>query len=202
MLYYLQQQNRIGTAQRSAEGTRRQPGAFVVSGAKSLQRSEAGFFSCQRRRILPSSRSNRTYYRGPDAVVTDRFFVWHTTPTKSFVVRDLRNVGFVRSETDQFRPYTAYSAVGALILAVTMWTMVKSPAYALGILTVAIPSLFAVVSMRTRPRRWELRATYRGARVVLYASSDVRVFNQVTRALRRAVEDARPPQGNYDLAAA
>ena len=55
---------------------------------------------------------------------------------------------------------------------------------------------------RTRPRRSELQATYRGSRVVLYASSNVRVFNQVTRALRRAVEDARPPSDDYDLAAA
>jgi hypothetical protein len=38
--------------------------------------------------------------------------------------------------------------------------------------------------------------------VLLYASSDVRVFNQVVRALRRAVEDARPPVADRDLAAA
>jgi hypothetical protein len=146
--------------------------------------------------------SNRTYYRGPDAVVTDRLFVWHTTPTRSFVVRDLRNVVFVRRGMEHLRAYTAYAAVGALILAAAMWTMVQSHAYALGILAVAIPTLFAVVGVQTRPRRWELRATYRGAPVVLYASSDVRVFNQVTRALRRAVEDARPPHRDYDLAAA
>src|SRR4051794_23289815 len=28
--------------------------------------------------------SKRTYYRGPDAVVTDRHFVWRTTPAKGF----------------------------------------------------------------------------------------------------------------------
>jgi hypothetical protein len=35
---------------------------------------------------------------------------------------------------------------------------------------------------------------------MLYASSDVRVFNQVARALRRAVEDGRPA-GKHKLAA-
>jgi hypothetical protein len=37
---------------------------------------------------------------------------------------------------------------------------------------------------------------------MLYASSDARVFNQVARALRRAVEDARPPVTDHGLAAA
>jgi hypothetical protein len=75
-------------------------------------------------------------------------------------------------------------------------------AYALGAVAVAVPTVWAAARTRTRPRRSELQATYRGSRVVLYASSDVRVFNQVTRALRRAVEDARPPSDDYDLAAA
>ncbi|HEV8568711.1 MAG TPA: DUF6232 family protein [Actinoplanes sp.] len=147
--------------------------------------------------------STRTYYRGPDAVVTDQFFVWRTTPTKSFVIRDLRNVGLLRSPSDGLRPYTVHVAGGALVLVGAAWTALGTPAaYALGFLAVALPTTFAVARLRMRPRRWELRATYRGTRVVLYASPDARVFNQVARALRRAVEDARPPVGNHDLAAA
>jgi hypothetical protein len=99
--------------------------------------------------------SNRTYYRGPDAVVTDRFFIWHTTPTKGFDIRDLQHVGLVQP------PFVIFAR-----------------------------------------RRWELRATYRGRQVTLYSSFDSRVFNQVARALRRAVEDARPAIGRYDLAVA
>jgi hypothetical protein len=146
--------------------------------------------------------STRTYYRGPDAVVTDQFFVWRTTPTKSFVIRDLRNVGLVR-DMDRLRPYTAHVAGSALVLVGATWTVLGTPAaYALGFLAVALPTTFTVARLRMRPRRWELRATYRGTRVVLYASPDARVFNQVVRALRRAVEDARPPVGDHDLAAA
>jgi hypothetical protein len=148
--------------------------------------------------------STRTYYRGPDAVVTDKFLIWRTMPARSFVVRDLRNVGIVRSEDDRLRPYTAHVVAGSLVLIVAMVTVMDySPiAYALGAVAVAVPTLWAAARARTRPRRAELQATYRGSRVVLYASSDVRVFNQVTRALRRAVEDARPPLDDYDLAAA
>jgi hypothetical protein len=44
-----------------------------------------------------------------------------------------------------------------------------------------------------RPARWELWATYRGQPVMVYSCADVRVFNQVTRALHRAIEDGRTP---------
>jgi hypothetical protein len=144
--------------------------------------------------------SNRTYYRGPDAVVTDRLFLWRTTPTKGFVVRDLHNVGLVRSEVDRLRPYTASVAGGALVLIAATWALMDTPAaYATGFLAVTVLALLATAGSR-RPRRWELRATYRGYEVMLYASSDVRVFNQVARALRRAVEDCRPA-GTHKLAA-
>ena len=145
----------------------------------------------------------RTYYRGPDALVTDRLFVWHTTPAKGFAVRDLRNVGLVRGDADPLRPYTLHVAAAALVLVAATWTMLDTPAaYVLGFLAVAVPGGFTAASMRSRPRRWELRANYRGLEVVLYASSDVRVFNQVARALRRAVEDARPAPGDFHLATA
>jgi uncharacterized protein DUF6232 len=147
--------------------------------------------------------STRTYYRGPDAVVTDQHFVWLTRPAKSYVVRDLRSVGLLKAAVNPLSSYTLHVASATLALAVATWLAIDSPAaYALGALTLAVPSTFAVARTRTRPQRWELRATYRGAQVVLYASSDVRVFNQVARALRRAVEDARPPVDNHDLAAA
>ena len=46
-----------------------------------------------------------------------------------------------------------------------------------------------------------LRAEYQGTSVVLYASADVRVFNQVKRALQRAMEN-RPPMPWLGAAAA
>jgi hypothetical protein len=147
--------------------------------------------------------SNRTYYRGTDAVVTDRLFVWRTTPTTGYVINDLRNVGLVRADADRLRPYTTHVVVLTVILGAAAWTVSQTPAaYFLGFLAVAFPTVFVVAAIRTRPRRWELRANYRGHEVILYASEDVTRFNQVTRALRRAVEDARPPSGDFDLAAA
>jgi predicted oxidoreductase (fatty acid repression mutant protein) len=47
----------------------------------------------------------------------------------------------------------------------------------------------AAFSLRSRPTLLELRATWYGREVVLYTATDERVFNQVSRALRRAIED-------------
>lgn len=46
-----------------------------------------------------------------------------------------------------------------------------------------------------QPRRWELMALRHGAEVLIFASRDERVFNQVVRALRRAVEHAGTGRG-------
>jgi Family of unknown function (DUF6232) len=88
--------------------------------------------------------SNRTYYRGPSVVVTDLKFVAHAETTRTFAVRELRNV---RIATNKRLFRAAY---------------------------------------------WELLANYRGIEVVLLKSADERSFHQVSRALRRAIEDARP----------
>ena len=149
--------------------------------------------------------STRTYYRGHDAVVTDELFVWRTTPTKGFVVRDLHNAGRVCSQVNRLRPYTAHVIGAALVLIAATLTLFKAPpSYALGVLAIAVPAVLiaAAATRRTRRRRWELRATYRGFEVVLYASHDERVFNQVARALRRSIEDARPASPKHGVAAA
>jgi len=153
--------------------------------------------------------SKRTYYRGPDAVVTDKHLVWRTTPERVFVIRELRDVGLIRvdgfRDADRSRPYIVHVVAGTLVLVVAMATVLpyRPAALALAGLAVAVPTLWATVRSRQRQRgRWELRATYRKTPVLLYASTDDRVFNQVVRGLRRAVEDARPPSDEYRLAVA
>jgi Family of unknown function (DUF6232) len=129
----------------------------------------------------------RTYYRGPDAVVTDELFTWRTTPARIFVIRDIRNVGIVRGGADRRRPH---AAGGALAPAAAGWMPHTPLWYATAVLVTAAAGGAAGYRVR-RSRRWELHATYRGNEVVLYAATDARVFNQVSRALRRAMEDAR-----------
>jgi uncharacterized protein DUF6232 len=137
----------------------------------------------------------RTYYRGPDAVVTSELFLRIGESAKSFTIRDLRNVRIHGNDADSFRPTAAHVAGGLMIILAAAWPLgVAAPLYAIGLVAVGIPALAAAtVYCWMRPLHWELRATYRGQDVALYSSRDERVFNQVTRALRRALEDTGPP---------
>jgi hypothetical protein len=59
---------------------------------------------------------------------------------------------------------------------------------------IAVPG--RIVEALFRPqfstREWALWADYQGRAVTLYNSADERVFNQVARALRRALEESEP----------
>ena len=146
----------------------------------------------------------RTYYRGPDALVTQERFVWRTSSPRIFVVRGLQHAVLVRCNVPDRRPSPALLvALMMTVLATVSWMLVSPTVGAvLGFLAV----LTAVATLATQPRRtvyeWQVRATYQGAHVTVYASVDQRVFNQVARALRRAIEDGRPSRANHGLAAA
>lgn len=142
----------------------------------------------------------RIYYRGPDALVSEDRFVWHPTSTPTvFAIPELRNVGLVQAPA-RVRPYAPAFIVVTLAAAAAGWILLPDPAiYVLVFLGLAIPG----VAMAWRePGRWELHAQYRGTAVVLYSSADPRIFNQVSRALRRAMEDRRRTSWGYGLAAA
>jgi len=146
----------------------------------------------------------RTYYRGPDALVTDEHFVWRSSSSQIFTVHELRHVGRVPGHVSAPRPGTVLGVAAAvLVAAAASWSTLGSAAgfAALALSTVIVVT--AIVAQRQRAaRRWELQATWRGLPVTLYSSSDVRVFNQVTRALGRSIEDGRQHRPAYGLAAA
>jgi Family of unknown function (DUF6232) len=132
----------------------------------------------------------RTYYRGNDAVVTSELFVRRSASTKSFAIREMRNVCISCADgTGRSKPLVAVAALLGLTATAAAWS--TGSWYALVLFAAAAPTGAAALFWRPRPARWELRAVYRGQDVALYASADVRVFNQVTRALRRAIEDDR-----------
>ncbi|MET1004715.1 MAG: DUF6232 family protein [Propionibacteriaceae bacterium] len=141
----------------------------------------------------------RTYYRGPDVVVTSTVFADRSTG-KPYVIRDLRKAHIAC--THHFQPALVFAIAGLTLMAVAAWPLTKaSPIYGWTLLALGVPALTAVATLwRLRPQTWELWATYRGADVLLYSSSHTRVFNQVSRALQRAIEDARPPATWRDLA--
>jgi ABC-type phosphate transport system permease subunit len=137
----------------------------------------------------------RTYYRGPDAIVTSEVFLRHGPPTERFVIRDLRSVGIAMGEPKGVRLITvALPAAAAAMVAAVIVSVAGAVLAGVVILVSAVGAgLACAVAQQHRPRRWELRALYRNRFVVVFESADQRVFHQVSRALRRAIEDARPP---------
>jgi Flp pilus assembly protein TadB len=136
----------------------------------------------------------RTYYRGPDAVVTSELFVRFGSPPGRFAIRDLHRVGIADGAPEGVRLTTIAPAAAAVLVAASVVTAVGGALIGVAIVVSAAGAGLACLVVRQhRPRHWELRATYRERPVTLYTSTDERVFHQVSRALRRAIEDARPP---------
>jgi hypothetical protein len=151
-------------------------------------------------RLSPSRKKHgkafamRTYYRGRDAVVTSELFVRRVTSTKSYAIRDLRNIGIACDQhSARSRPMVA-AGLGFLGLIGAFAALATGSLYAL-ILAGPMTAL-AVAGALLWPRppaNWALQASYRGRSISLYSTRDVTVFNQVTRALRRAIEADRRP---------
>ena len=145
----------------------------------------------------------RTYYRGNDAVVTSELFVRRAASAKSFAIRDMRNVCITCEAGNSRSKLLVTTTAGFLGLIATAAAWTTGVWYAPLILAVTAPiAVGAALVWQPEPARWQLRAQYRGQAVTLYTSCDVRVFNQVTRALRRAIEaDRRPHRWEEDDAA-
>ncbi|MFI5894316.1 DUF6232 family protein [Actinoplanes sp. NPDC051513] len=141
----------------------------------------------------------RTYYRGPDAVITDTHFVWQSPAVKIFAIDDLDDVRLERTVAGGPSGVELALGFGLLILAVVAG--LKFGALAATPLVVAIVAV-ALFALRRRGagHAWEIRARYRAEDVTVYTSPDPRIFNQVTRALRRTIE-RRAHRQSYGLVA-
>jgi hypothetical protein len=145
----------------------------------------------------------RIYYRGPDAIVTSELFVRRGSPAGRFAIRDLRGVCIAPGEPEGVRLSAIVIPAAATALgAAAVVSVAGGVAVAVGILLAATGTGAAcAVFQQHRVRRFELRGVYRDQEITLYASTDARVFNQVARALRRAMENARPPTWDGEEAA-
>jgi hypothetical protein len=128
----------------------------------------------------------RTYYRGPDAVVTDTHFVWQSPTVRIFAIDDLDNVRLVRTVAGGNSGAAIALGFGLSVVAVVaglrFGVLATTP-----LIAALVVLLLASMRKRGGPA-WEIRARYRTQEVTVYTSDDPRVFNQVTRALRRTIE--------------
>lgn len=140
-----------------------------------------------------TSAGNRIYYPGPGIVVTR---VYIETREDQYPVRDLiiEDPGYFY--THQARTVALYC--GAVELALAAATAALLHSAALLCLTGAVVGTglggAIVIDDRRNPRWMELTAQHKGRRVILFASTDKRQFEQVRRAVVRAEEASRRPR--------
>jgi len=145
----------------------------------------------------------RTFYDGPDALVTENHFIWRTDPLRAFVIGDLRDVRLVQRDVGSRRVIlTAASIAAAALIVAPGWLLLDTPVGRLVLLAAAIAAVTLATFGRRSVHQWELRAAYQSREVVLYTTLELRTFNQVTRALRRSLESAARARGRYRMAAA
>lgn len=127
-------------------------------------------------------------YRGPRGLVTQDLIATIHIGWRRLRVADLHQIHIVR-----VRPAAAVqrhlAGISALVIAVSTIPLAGWPSVvAAGALGAAAGADLAVSRWRERRARWHLTATYGGHRILLFSSANQREFDQVCRALRRAVE--------------
>ncbi|XVU20889.1 DUF6232 family protein [Actinoplanes sp. CA-054009] len=136
----------------------------------------------------------RVYYRGPDAVVTGDHIVWLTDPVRTFPQRELSELGVVRAAPPPpSGGARALAGVSLLVAVAALGAAAYTDSTPMWI-TASVVDVIAIVcvwgALGRRTRTWEIHAKHHGAKVVVYASRDDRVFHQVQRAIRRSIEMA------------
>lgn len=146
----------------------------------------------------------RTYYRGPDATVKADRFVWLLDTPQIFALRELRDIRRVE-HVPQGRSADAVlvSAAGSVAVAAASWVFVGPVIGAVAVTLAVVAAIGAVSTRRYRSTRsFRVVATVRGVRTIIFETREETVFNQVTRALSRAVDDDLHGHAHYGLIAA
>lgn len=128
----------------------------------------------------------RRLYDRSDVVVTHR---WFHAGGHHYHIADLRNVVKARRATHVGVTVAMLIAiVEALLIIPVLAAMGPASASPIALLALVVPTAVAAVCAKRRPPRWELRAIYRGLEVCLFGGTDRKEFEEVARALRRAIE--------------
>jgi hypothetical protein len=140
-----------------------------------------------------TSASGRIYYPGPGIVVTRAYI---ETTEGRYPIRDL-----IIEDPCYFYAYPArtvaiYCGAVEVLLAAVVAAVIGSAALlclAGAVLGAGVAGA-ALIDNRRNPRRMELAAWHQGDRVMLFTSDNRRQFEQVRRAVVRAMEANRGPR--------
>jgi Family of unknown function (DUF6232) len=128
------------------------------------------------------------FYRGLHAVITQEFFETTQPARLQFTIKDFTDVHIVRIEPPlgEGRRSVGLSTLAAALLVVPLVGLVSQISAGLAAVVFLSGSLLSL--RRRKAVRWELVATLMGRPVTLFESDDRTEFDQVCRALRRALE--------------
>jgi hypothetical protein len=140
------------------------------------------------------------YYVGIDARITADLFESRTPIYQAFAIADLECIHRLREarwvESLRATPQVGVCSTGltgvCAVLAMAANALPDQLLTSAGLVAGAVvAAAVAGASFSARHRPFELRALYRGQVVCLYRTTDRLVFNQVTRALLRVLDDRR-----------
>ena len=133
------------------------------------------------------------YYVSKNLAITERAVINRRLPEVRIPVADLRSVRAEQHVTAaRGRPPLLHLTGGALALVVITAPVLDSPAVLVSaVLTLVTAVTVSTVRRRPRTTAWELWATYRQQEICLYRTASEREFNQIKRALLRALEANR-----------
>jgi hypothetical protein len=143
---------------------------------------------------LDTSPNGRIYYPGPGIVVTRDYIATIKTryPIRELAVEDPRYFYAFPA-----RAMALYCGLIELLLAGGAGALYGSANALLclaGVIAAVGITCGILIDYRRNPQQMELTAWHKGRRVLLFASDDHRVFEQVRRAVVRALEANRRPR--------
>jgi hypothetical protein len=126
-------------------------------------------------------------YRGPRALVTLEVIATDDTGWRRLAIADLSRVHIVRSDPGGRPVLHRALGVSALVLALVTIPIVGIPA----VVSAALIAVALIFDMLARPKprtTWTLVARHAGRPSTLFTSTDQREFDQLCRAVQRALE--------------
>jgi hypothetical protein len=129
------------------------------------------------------------FYRGPRALITHKVIEVPYVARRSFLIRELSSVHIVHTApTGRLSQHRLLSAAALASMFLTVPVAGQASGVLAGLIVVA-SMICAGACLRIKEVvRYDLVAIQRGRLVVVFSSSDLREFEQVCRAVRRALE--------------
>jgi len=131
------------------------------------------------------------FYRSRELVISHEEFTTLFS-SERYPLTDLHGIHVIRGHPDAKQHMTRTVLAGALVLAMAAGPLMDSPAaWAVTVFALLGSAGVGGVALVARRPRWQLCASYQGAEVCIYSTTDALTFGQVRRSLVRALEASR-----------